>query len=817
MIGQTISHYRILRKLGGGGMGVVYEAEDLKLGRHVALKFLPPELGRDPQALERFQREARAASALNHPHICTIFEIDEYQGEPFLAMELLEGETLKHRIAKGGLDIDDVLDLGVQIADGLDAAHAKGIVHRDIKPANLFVIPRGQAKIMDFGLAKSLFSSTSDGPTLSEDHLTSPGSTLGTVAYMSPEQARGKELDTRTDLFSFGVVLYEMVTGRLPFAGPSSAEIFDGILNRQPEAASRSKVGVPPELERILDKAMEKDRDVRYQHASEMRGDLKRLKRDRDSGHTTVRTAPPQRTSNVPKFAMAAAAVLLILASAGFFIWRLRTAQPQHDAAASASAANTSQMRTLAVLPFRDISGQDPDKAWGIGMTDAIITRLTSLHNLAVRPTTSVLKYVNAPADPVQVAQEMGVESVLDGTYQRAPGVIRVSVQLINRQDQSTRWAQRYDLRSADMLKFQDEIAEKVVDGLSVEVSGQEHVAMTAPTTSSPEAYNLYLEARFFLNEYYMHAKLESLRRGQAVAQQAVDKDPSFAEARAMLAYFYSMEAANFDANARENLQRAEKEARRAAELSPDSPEVLAVLGTALTESGRNLEALPILRRATRLAPNSEFAWDMLGYLCHYTGLDDAAEQAYRRSEELNPTTPRIFWMHARMLLYQGRTEDAEREMRQALAAHPDHFKVMAYLGAFLYYENRLDEAERELSRAVELSKSSGDEAPSVLAAFVYASRGERQKIDPKIFAYRPENIIDGDMAEWLTGVHSLLGERAQALIWFRRTVELGNHNYPWFQRDKNYANVRSDPEFHRLMSVVESHWKEYQRAYNEN
>jgi Flp pilus assembly protein TadD len=367
------------------------------------------------------------------------------------------------------------------------------------------------------------------------------------------------------------------------------------------------------------------------------------------------------------------------------------------------------------------------------------------------------------------------------------------------------------------MLRFQDEVAEKVVDGLSIEVSGQEQSAMTAPTTSSAEAYNLYLQARFFMNEYYMHAKRDSLHSGQKIAQQALEKDPSFAESRAVMAYLYAMESANFDTDARENLERALREARIAADSRPNSPEVLAVLGTALTESGRNLEALPVLRRATQLAPNSEFAWDMLGYLYHYIGLDDAAEHAYRRSEELNPTTPRIYWMHARMSLYLGRTEDAEREMRQALATHPDHFKVMAFLGDFLYYENRLDQAEREVSRAVELGKESGDEAPPVFAAFVYAARGERQKIDPKLFRYQPENVIDGDFAEWLAAMYSLLGEKSQALLWFRRTVELGNHNYPWFQRDKNFANLRGDPEFQRLMSVVESHWKQYQRAYNQN
>ena len=498
MIGQTISHYRITAKLGSGGMGVVYEAEDTTLGRHVALKFLPAELAKDAGSLERFQREARAASALNHPGICTVHAIEQHEGQHFIAMELLEGETLGERVRRGVLELGPLLELGVQIADALESAHAKGIVHRDLKPANIFVTPRGQAKVLDFGLAKIERPRSGPGGEHSEtptavqpNELTSAGTTMGTVSYMSPEQARGQLTDARSDLFSLGTVLYQAATGTLPFAGETSAVVFDAILNREPAPLAQVNPTLPAELNRILGKALEKDRGLRYQTATDLKTDLLRLKRDVESGGR-------------------------------------RAAELQDSRGGTAKAAE----KSVAVIYFENLSGVKEDEYLRDGVTEDIITELSKIKGLRIFSRSTVLSFRDKQVAPAQVGQQLGAAYLLTGSLRRAGARLRINAELVDTKTDFPLWSERYDREMKDVFEVQDEIARKIAEALRVTLSPQEQAALAARPTDNLQAYDLYLRGK----SYARRVTRQDVEFALQMFESAVAMDPGFALAHAAIA-----------------------------------------------------------------------------------------------------------------------------------------------------------------------------------------------------------------------------------------------------------------------------------------
>ncbi len=779
---QIVSHYRLREKLGAGGMGVVYKAEDLRLGRLVALKFLPEDSIRDPRALERFKREARTASALDHPNICTIYEIDEDKGRSFIAMQLLEGHTLRERIGDKPVPLGTLLDWALQITDALQAAHAKGVMHRDIKPANIFITERGQAKILDFGLAKLAAPDmkTSTQETISmQGPLTHTGAAIGTVAYMSPEQARGEMLDARTDLFSFGVLLYEMATGRQAFSGPTWAVTVHAILGQAPMSLNESVPGLPQRLQEIIDKALIKNRDLRYQSAAHIHRDLLQLKKDFEAGKSlkTVKVAATWSPQRKQRIALAAVLAVVLMAAV---IWvprllrRIAAGAPGATQPASAAPERTS----VAVIPFADVAGDPKLTAFGKGLLEDVGAKLSQLsanHDLQIVPARTLEESkLTTLAD---AKKEFGVSLGLVVSLKQDNDLVRAAYSLTDAETGKNLGGDTITAPVSDPFSIEDKLATGVAAALKIPLRTEEQAALNQHATSIPEAFQYYVQGIGYLRSG--RRDTETLTSAEILFNQALKLDPNFGRAEAALGEVYWR---RYDATKQKRwVAPAQQACEKAIQLANAGAEGHMCLGLLDNTTGQYEKAVEQFQEAAQLEPANDQAYVNLAASYEHLNQLEKAEDAYKRFIAIRPRESSAYSYLGAFYFGQAQYEKAQAMFEKAIVLTPDSYPNYKNLGAVLLYEGKYEEATHAMEKSIAIRPSS-DAYVIAAVAFFYLHRFQ-DAVQQNLAALKLDN---GNYQTWgnLGDSYYYGGNRSDAAEAYRKAISLAESQLKLNPRD---------------------------------
>ena len=795
MIGRTILHFQILEKLGEGGMGVVYKARDTRLDRIVALKFLPQHLTGTADEQARFAHEAKAAATLNHPHVCTIYGIEEHDAQQFIEMEYVEGATLRVRIGASGLPAQDAIAFAAQIGEALREAHGKGIVHRDIKSENIMVTARGLVKVMDFGLAKLKGAS----------HLTKSSSTVGTLAYMAPEQIQGGEVDARSDIFSFGVVLFEMLTGRLPFRGEHEAAMMYSILNEEPLALAGVRPDCDPELERIIQRALEKDPEDRYQHVDDMVSELRRLQK---KSTRVTRPVPVQPSAEVPaevspgysptqavarepstrgsrsRLLMSgiAAVVLLGALAGGYFLLR----------------SPSGSIRSMAVLPFENQS-KDPELEFlSDGFTETLINRLSHLPGVTMMSRSSVFRFKGKDMDPAEAGASLGVQAVLTGRILQRNDRISVAVELVDVRDHSHIWGEQYQRRASEVLALQGEITQEISRQLRITLSGDEEKSLTRTATRDNAAYELYLKGRFHWNK----RTPEGLKSAVAYFQQAIERDPGFALAYSGLADSYSVMASYYIIPPSEAVSKALAAANKALELDPTLAEPYVILAVKYAEYDWEWEkGEEFYRRAIELNPNYATAHQWYAETMWAMGRNEEALIGLRRALELDPLSPIITTSLATGYAWTGRFEESRQLLNKALELDPAFPRALLIKGILRHLEGDTPGAIEDMRK---LAASTGG-MQEVRAALIFLlGRDGRLKEATELTQELHREAEHHYVSPYILAVcYSGMGNKAEAFRWLNKALEERSSGIVYMKNDPLLRPLHGDPRFNTMLVAM--------------